>query len=237
MPKEHKRVMQDLKDGFGYTFGFKPIRALLLLVGTISFLSMSYQVLMPIFADQLSAPGHGARMLGWLNSAVGVGSLLGALYLASRRTVVGLGKVLAMAAMLFGAALIAFGVAPDALLALGTMFVAGFGMIVHLAAANTVLQTVVEDDKRGRVMSFYSMSVIGMAPFGSLLCGMLASRMGEANTIILAGALCIIAAGLFSLSIPRMRELVHPIYMRKGILPEVSKGLQSASVLAPGSKG
>ncbi|MCC6422647.1 MAG: MFS transporter [Phycisphaerales bacterium] len=237
MSTVRKRVMQELKEGFQYAFGFKPIRALLLLVGAISFLSMSYQVLMPIFADRLSPTGHGARMLGWLNSAVGVGSLLGALYLASRRSVVGLGKVLALAAMLFGAALIAFGLSPHALLALGTMFVAGFGMIVHLAAANTVLQTVVEDDKRGRVMSFYSMSVIGMAPFGSLLCGMLASRMGEANTIILAGTLCIIAAGLFSLALPRMRELVHSIYRRKGILPEIAKGLQSASVLAPESKG
>lgn len=235
MPREQKRVLQDLKEGFNYAFGFKPIRALLLLVGTISFLSMSYQVLMPIFADRLS-PVHGARMLGWLNSAVGVGSLLGALYLAARRTVVGLGRVLAMAAMLFGAALIGFGLSPNYLLALGTMFVAGFGMIVHLAAANTVLQTVVEDDKRGRVMSFYSMSVIGMAPFGSLLCGLLASRLGESHTILLAGTLCIIAASLFSLSLPRMRELVHPIYRRKGIIPEVSKGLQSASTLAPSSK-
>lgn len=236
MPKEQKRVIQDLKEGFNYAFGFKPIRALLLLVGAISFLSMSYQVLMPIFADRLSPPGHGAQMLGWLNSAVGVGSLLGALYLAARRTVVGLGRVLAMAAMLFGAALIGFGLSPNYLLALGTMFVAGFGMIVHLAAANTVLQTVVEDDKRGRVMSFYSMSVIGMAPFGSLLCGLLASRLGESNTILLAGMLCILAASLFSLALPRMRELVHPIYRRKGIIPEVSRGLQSAGTPAPSSK-
>lgn len=236
MPAVRKRVIQDLKDGFANSFGFAPIRALLLLVGSISFLSMSYQVLMPIFADRLSRPGHGARMLGWLESAVGVGSLLGALYLASRRSVVGLGKVLALAAMLFGGALIGFGLSPNYLLSMGMMFVAGFGLIVHMASTNTVLQTMVDDDMRGRVMSFYSMSVIGMAPFGSLLCGMLASRLGESHTIILAGVLCILAAGIFFLMIPRMRELVHPIYRRKGIIPEVAKGLRSASMLAPGQK-
>jgi MFS family permease len=190
---------------------------------------------MPVFADALSARGAGARTLGLLMSASGAGALAGAVYLASRRSVVGLGRVIAVAGALFGAAIIAFALSRHLWLSLTIVPLAGLGMLLNFASANTILQTIADEDKRGRVMSFFTMAFVGMAPFGSLLAGALASRMGPgvtgaSRTLTAAGFVCIGAAGVFAWVLPSLRPLVRPIYARKGIIPaEVAAGLQSAT--------
>ncbi len=236
-PADVKHVLLELKEGIQYAAGFAPIRVLLMTVGSISLMAMSFQTLMPAFANELAAKGHGAQVLGYLMSAVGVGSLAGAVYLASRKGVLGLGRGMAMAAGLLSAGLIGFSFMPPLGASMAVLAVCGFGMIVTLASGNTILQTIIEDRMRGRVMSFFMMAVMGMAPFGSLLAGFLASRLGEATAVRLAGVCCGAAAILFSLQLPRLRKLVMPIYASKGIVPEISTGLRSASTFGAPTNG
>jgi MFS family permease len=162
-------------------------------------------------------------------AASGAGAVGGALYLAARRSVVGLGRTIAHAALAFGAGLVAFALSHNLALSLALLVVTGFGMMLQMAASNTVLQTIVEDDKRGRVMSMYTMAFMGMAPFGSLLAGGLASGIGAANTLIAGGVVCMVAALAFARQLPTLRTLVRPIYIRKGILPAISAGLQDSA--------
>src|SRR5262249_3586944 len=163
---------------------------------------MPYTVLMPVFADDVLAGGPYA--LGFLTGASGVGALAGALYLASRRTVLGLGRVIILGTVLFGAGLMAFALSRALWLSLVLMLLTGFGMMVQMAASNTILQTIVEEDKRGRVMSFYSMAFLGMAPFGSLLAGAVAHAAGAPSAVLLGGLACLAAGVLFSLRLPRL---------------------------------
>lgn len=218
----------ELRDGFLYVSGFAPVRALLLLAGIISFTVGAYQTLMPIFAEKIAPPGHGAAVFGFMGAAVGIGALGGAIYLASRRSVVGLGKVIAWAAALAGASMAIFAATSALWLMMLTSILAGFGMIVTFASSNTLLQTIVEDDMRGRLMSFFIVAVMGAAPLGSLASGWIADRIGEANTIIAGGVISIAAAVLFMLKIPTLRPLVREIFMRKGILPPIAEGLRAA---------
>jgi MFS family permease len=220
-----------LAEGLAYAFGFAPIRALLLLLALVSFMGMPYTVLLPIFAADVL--GGGPFTLGLLSGATGVGALAGALYLASRRTVLGLGRVIVVATLLFGLGLIGFSVSTSLWLSLLLLIMAGFGMMVQLAASNTILQTIVDEDKRGRVMSFYSMAFLGMAPFGSLFAGALAGSVGAAGTVVIGGIACIAGALLFAFNLRWLRLLVRPVYARLGILPEVATGMQSASEPAP----
>jgi len=164
--------------------------------------------------------------------AAGVGALTGALYLAARRTVVGLGRVINIAAALFGAGLVAFSFARGTWLALTLMIVTGFGFMVQMAASNTVLQTIVDEDKRGRVMSFYTMAFMGTAPFGSLLAGSVAERIGAPHTLMFGGIGCVLGALWFATSLPALRREVTPIYRRIGILPEVAQGIHQTSELS-----
>jgi MFS family permease len=223
------RVWAGLKEGFTYAFGFSPIRAVLLLLGLMSLMGMPFTVLMPIFArDSLQG---GPYALGFLMGASGLGALGGALYLASRKSVLGLGKLLPLSTAIFGAGLIAFSHSRILSLSLVLMLITGFGMIVEMAASNTVLQTIVDDDKRGRVMSFYAMSFMGMVPFGSLLSGFLASKIGAPDTLLIGGLACIAGAVAFAVKLPALRERARPTYVRMGIVPEVLTGIQSASEL------
>jgi MFS family permease len=224
-------VLRGLREGLGYAFGFPPIRALLLLLALVSLAGMPYTVLLPVFAEDVL--GGGPAALGLLSGATGVGALAGALYLASRRSVLGLGRVIVLAAGLFGAALIAFSLSRALWLSLGLMALAGLGMMVQMAASNTILQTIVEDDKRGRVMSLYGMAFLGMAPFGSLLAGVVADRLGAPWAVLMGGAACVVAAAAFAWQLPRLREHVRPVYVRLGILPEVAAGLQAAAEPSP----
>jgi MFS family permease len=170
-----------------------------------------------------------ARTLGLLMSATGLGALSGALFLAARESVRGLSRVITAAASLLGISLIAFAFSRSLPLSMGLLVLAGFGMMVQMAASNTFLQTVVDDDKRGRVMSFFSMAFLGMSPFGSLLAGTLADRIGPSPTVAITGFACLAASLFFAFRLPALRALVRPIYIRKGILPEVATGLQSAT--------
>ncbi len=225
---ESIRSKQDLfghfKDGFKYAFGFPPIRSVLMLISLISLMGMPYTVLMPIFARDIL--GGGAHTLGFLMASAGAGALLGAFYLASRKTVVGLGKVVPTAAALFGCGLILFSISRQTWLSMILLFFAGMGMMVQMAASNTILQTIVDDDKRGRVMSFYAMSFFGMVPLGNLLAGSLASSIGPSWTIVMGGLSCMIGAAVFMRKLPVYRKMVRPIYIRKGIIPEVAEALQ-----------
>ena len=225
-----KNVLADLKEGWQYVAGFAPVRDVLLLLCLASLMGMPYMVLMPIFAGQILHGGP--HTLGFLMGATGVGALTGAVLLAARRSVVGLGRVIPLAAAAFGAGLIGFALSRWLWLSFVLMFVVGLGMMQQMASSNTILQTISPDDKRGRVMSYYTVAIVGMMPFGSLLSGWLASRIGAPSAVAIGGACCLAGAGLFALRLGRIRELVHPIYVRLGIVPEIAEGLNSAAVLS-----
>jgi MFS family permease len=222
-------VLHEMGEGFRYASGFAPIRAVLLLLAIVSLMGTPYMVLLPIVAKEVL--GGGAGTLGALTAASGLGALVGALYLASRTSVLGLGRVITASTALFGVGLVGFSRVAVLWLALPLILVAGAGMMLQMAASNTLLQTIVDEDKRGRVMSLFAMAFFGTAPFGSLLAGALASRMGPENTILVGGLVCLFAAAVFLRSLPRLRNAVRPIYVRMGILPEIAQGLQSAAQL------
>ncbi|MGC1227724.1 MAG: MFS transporter, partial [Candidatus Sulfotelmatobacter sp.] len=190
---------------------------------------MPYTTLMPIFAGRILHGG--AHTLGFLMGATGVGALIGAVRLAARRSVLGLGRVIPMTAAGFGASLIAFSLSRHQWLSMLLLVVTGFCFMQQMASSNTILQTIVEDKKRGRVMSFYSMAFQGVAPFGSLIAGAAASRIGAPLTLMIGGAICIVGAGVFASQLPVLRRIVHPIYVRMGVIPEVATGIQAASAL------
>ena len=224
-----RKVWQSLQEGFSYAYGFAPIRALILIVALLSLFGMPFTVLMPVFARDVLHGG--ANTLGYLMGASGVGALTGALFLAQRKSVLGLGKVMVFTMMLFGASLVAFSFSTVLQVSLVCMLFGGFGMIVTMASCNTLLQTIVEDNKRGRVMSLYSMAFMGMAPFGSMLAGTVAEYIGVSYTLAACGLLCAISIIPFAINLDRLRQMVTPIYRQLGILPEIAKGLQSASAL------
>lgn len=211
-----RRILSELKEGFQYAYGFLPIRTLLKLVALISIAGVPYTVLMPVFARDIL--GGGPSTLGFLMASAGIGSLIGTVYLASRSTIRGLGRIIVFATALLGAGLIAFSFSTHMLLSMAFVFCAGFGMMVNMASCNTIIQTVVDDSKRGRVMSFYTMSFMGMAPFGSLIAGYEASRIGAPQTLVVGGLVCILASLLFSRKLKAMREAVRPVYAKKGVV-------------------
>jgi MFS family permease len=223
-------AIQQFKEGFEYAFGFHPIRSIILLLAVVSLVGVPYSVLMPVFATEVFHGGP--HTLGFLMTASGCGALLGALWLAGRRSVLGLGRIIAIASAVFGAGLIAFSFTRVMWLALPCLTLAGFGFIVQMAASNTVIQTIVDDEKRGRVMSFYMMAFLGTAPFGSLIAGSLSSRIGAGHTLLVGGACCIAAAAWFASELPAIRAAIRPVYRRLGILPEVAAGLASAAELS-----
>ena len=224
-----KAIWHELKDGWNYVTSFVPIRSILLLLALVSLVGMQYTVLMPIFAGHVLHGG--AHTLGFLMGASGVGALFGAMFLATRKNVLGLGRLVPLAAAIFGAGLIALGLSRFLWLSLALMLFVGSAMMTQMAASNTILQTIVQDDKRGRVMSFYSMAFLGMAPFGSLLAGALAHRIGAPRTVMISGTICIAGAAWFASQMSAIREHVHPIYRTLGIIPEIAAGIQTASAL------
>ena len=212
------RILERLKEGFVYAFGFAPLRALLLLLTVVSFVAMSTGVLMPIFAkDILNGDAH---TQGLLMGASGVGALSAALYLASRTSVLGLGQVIFACAAVFGLAQIAFSYATSLWTSVPILIVSGFCMMLTMASVNTLIQTITDEDKRGRVMSLYAMAFTGVAPIGSLVGGTLAARIGAPASVRICGGVCIAAAMVFGTQLPRLRKLVRPIYEKAGILPK-----------------
>jgi MFS family permease len=222
-------MLEGLKEGFDHAFGFAPIRSILLLIAIVGLMGMPFTVLMPVFATEVLHGG--ADTLGFLTASVGVGALSGAIYLASRRSVLGLGRIAVAAAATFGLGLVAFSQSRMLWLSMLLLFVAGFGMIVQMASSNTIIQTIVDEDKRGRIMSFYTMSFMGTAPFGSLIAGGLADRFGAPFAVMVGGAVCVAGAIVFAFQLPAMSRMVRPIYSRMGIIPEIAAGVGSATEL------
>jgi MFS family permease len=206
---------RDVIEGFRYAWDTVPIRALLLLLGVISLWGMPYTVLMPIFADRVL--DGGPRALGLLMGATGVGALAGALTLAARTSVRGLGRWAALAAACFGTTLVLFSASRSLVLSEAVLVLVGFSMMVQLASSNTLIQSMVPDRLRGRMMSLYSMMYMGMSPFGALLAGALAHRVGAPGAVATGGALCVLAAALFWSRIPSMRDEALRLIFGQGL--------------------
>jgi MFS family permease len=209
------RLLQSIKEGFDYAFASLPIRWILILMSVFSLTTMSYTTLMPVVSTEIL---HGdAHTLGFLLSAAGVGALLGGAYLSTRSSVVGLGIVVAYAPILCGVGLIGFALSRVLWLSIPALVLVGLGSILQISGSNTILQTIVDDDKRGRVLSLFTMSFLGIAPFGSLLAGSLANQIGVPNTFILNGIICILMTSIALKQLPKLKQIVRPIYVKKGI--------------------
>jgi MFS family permease len=214
---EEENLFWQFREGWNYIVRFTPIRNILLLLALVSLVGMPYTVLMPVFANEIL--GGGPYTLGWLMAASGLGALIGALFLAARRTVLGLGKFIPATAAAFGAGLIAFAFSRSLWLSLLLMVVTGLGFMAQMAISNTLVQTIVDEDKRGRVMSFFTVATIGTTPFGSLLAGAMADRIGAPLTLLISGICCVAGALWFARTLPALRHEVRPIYVKMGILP------------------
>ena len=210
-------VLTDLKAGWTYVSEFLPVRTILLLFAVISLMGMPFVVLMPIFAARVLHGGP--HTLGFLMGAMGVGALTSALSLAARKSVRGLIRMIPISAAVFGLGLIGFGLSRVFWLSMIMVLVAGMGMMQGMAGSNTIIQTIVSEDKRGRVMSYYTMAFMGMAPFGSLLAGTMAHKVGAPLTVIMNGSAVLLSAAWFATQLPAVRREIRPIYREMGILP------------------
>lgn len=209
------KPLQSLKEGFDYAFSSVPIRWILILMSVFSLTTMSYSTLMPVVSTKIL---HGdAHTLGLLLSAAGVGALIGGAYMSTRSSVVGLGVVVAMAPVLCGVGLICFALSQTLWLSIPALVLVGLGSILQISGSNTILQTIVDDDKRGRVLSLFTMSFLGVAPFGNLIAGSLAAEIGVPNTFICNGIICIFMGAIVIRQLPALRQIVRPIYIKKGV--------------------
>lgn len=200
-------VLRNLREGFDFAWRFPAIRAVLMLVTTISFFAVPFVVLMPVFATEVLGGGPGT--LGILMTVQGVGALAGALFLAARPTTTGLGPLIATASALFGGGLLLFGASSSLWLSLPVLAVAGFGLMVQSAASNTFLQSIVGEAMRGRIMSLYTMAFIGTLPLGSLYAGWMAEHVGAQTTVVVGGVIAISAATYFRTRLPVLRRDVR----------------------------
>jgi len=215
--KIHENLFSSLKAGWQYVIGYDPIRSILALIAFISLVGLPYTVLLPVFASEILHGGP--NTFGLLTGATGLGAFISAILLAMRKSIVGLGKRMAITSLTFGAALIAFAFSQIFWLSMVLMLLVGFSMMQVIASGNTILQTIVDEDKRGRVMSFYTLAFLGAAPIGSLLAGALANQIGAVPTVIVCGLLCIIASLWFFGRLENIRKIVRPLYVERGILP------------------
>jgi MFS family permease len=227
--REITSMLGQLKEGWTYVSDFAPVRNILLLFAFIGLMGWPYIVLMPIFAGGILKGGP--AMLGLLMGAVGVGALASGLSLAARKTVLGLDKMIPFAAALLGVGLILFATSRVLWLSMILLLFTGFGMMQVATACNTIIQTIVPEDKRGRAMSYYTMAFVGMTPFGSLLAGALADKMGAPLTLIISGLCCVAGAVWFATRLKYIRALIRPIYIDLGILPsEATAVIEDASL-------
>jgi MFS family permease len=210
-------LMNELRVGYNYVRDFIPIRYILLNLALMSFMGMPYAVLMPIFAKDILKGGP--ETLGFLMASTGLGAIVGALFLASRKTVLGLERLIVLSSFLFGTGIILFAISKSVLISAVLLTVTGFGMMVQMVGSNTIVQTILDEDMRGRVMSFFAVSFAGTMPFGSLYAGSMASRIGAPMTLTISGFVCVAAAFLFYRRLRAMQEVIRPIYDKMGILP------------------
>jgi MFS family permease len=225
-PRSKANMFEQIREGWDYVRSFQPIRTILLLFSLVSLMGYSWSVLLPIFAAQVLHGG--AARLGLLMGAAGVGALVSALSLAVRKSVVGLTRMLQVATAILGGALILFGLSHTLWLSLMLMVLVGFGMLQAASVSNTIIQSLVPEDKRARAMSYYTMAFFGSAPFGSLLAGTLADRIGAPHTVMITGAFCIAGSLWFTSELPKMRAVMRPIYQRMGLLPLAAVNLGSS---------
>ena len=211
-------IARALAEGARYTLATTPIRDILILLGFVGVMGMPYMTLMPVFAAHVHKSG--ADALGLMFGAVGLGALIGALFLARRKNIIGLGRVIATATVGFGVGLMVFTVARVFWLSLLVLVGVGCGWMVLIAATNTALQTLADNEMRGRVMSLFSMMLVGMAPFGSLLMGWAADQAGAPVVVATGGAFCSVAGIIFARQLPRLREAARPILAARGIILE-----------------
>ena len=211
-------IMASLREGLRYTLDTTPIRDLLILLGVVGFMGMPYMTLMPVFAANVHKSG--ADALGLMYGAVGLGAVIGALFLAQRKNIIGIGRVIVVATLLFGLGLIVFTVSRPFWLTLVILVAVGCGWMVLIAACNTALQTLADNHMRGRVMSLFSMMLVGMAPFGSLLAGWAADQIGAPLVIAAGGSFCALAGIIFARQLPRLREAAKPILIARGIIAD-----------------
>jgi len=214
----HLNLRKSFSEGFQYTARHIPIRTLLTMLAAISLAGLPFMVLLPPYAKEVLHGG--SEILGFLMSSLGAGALLGALYLAGRKTILGLGRLISMNSFLLSISVIAASFSTILWFSLICMFLAGVAMIMVVAAINTLLHTLVDEDKRGRVMSFYAMSLMGTVPIGNLIAGTIASGIGIPYTFLAAGLTTGLAAAWFESSRKSLRKYVHPIYLSKGIIKE-----------------
>jgi MFS family permease len=210
-------MLEQMREGWDYVRTFRPIRIILLLFSLLCLMGYPFAVLLPVFAVQVLHGG--AATLGWLTGASGIGALVSALSLALRKSIVGLTRMLQIAAAMLGGALVLFGLSRTLWVSLVLMAFVGFGLMQSAAVSNTIVQSLVPEDKRARVMSYYTMAFFGAAPFGSLLAGALAHRIGAPDTLILTGAFCLLGSLWFTLELPKIRAVMRPIYREMGLLP------------------
>ncbi|MGE3510128.1 MAG: MFS transporter [Vicinamibacterales bacterium] len=215
--RPHAGLVHLFKEGWSYVFGFAPVRAIITLLAVSSLVGVPYTVLMPVFAGDVLHGGP--ETFGFLMTAAGFGALLGAVWLASRTSVVHLSRMIPIAAGLFGSGLIGLSLTRQLWLSLLCMVCTGFGVMVQAASSNTVLQTVVPDDKRGRVMSFFLMAYLGMAPLGSLIAGALSGRIGVPMTLLVGGGACLAGALWFAGGLPSFHATLRPVYEELGVIP------------------
>jgi len=210
-------MVEQLVEGWSYVATFRPIRTILLLFSLTSLMGFPFMVLLPIFAGKVLHGGP--HTLGFLTGASGIGALTSAISLALRKSVRGLTTMIQVSALMFGAGLILFGLSHVLWLSMIFMLITGFGMMQGLAASNTVIQTLVPENMRARVMSYYTMAFVGMAPFGSLLAGGMAHHIGAPRTVMVTGAACVLGAIWFTTQLREVRNVMRPIYREMGIIP------------------
>ena len=219
-PAKEAGALAELKEGWRYLIGSVPIRTIITLLAAVCLVGVPYAVLIPIFAGKVL--GGGPHMLGLLMTASGTGALFAAVWLASLRSIAALGRSMLGATAGFGAALIAFGLCRVPWLSCVLLVAAGFGFMLLMAASNTIVQTIVDEDKRGRVISFLMLAILSTAPLGGLVVGLIADRLGAPRTVALEGAAILLVAAWFSRRLAEFHAAVRPIYARMGLLPETA---------------
>ncbi|HTW47509.1 MAG TPA: MFS transporter [Acidobacteriaceae bacterium] len=220
-------MLAEMREGWSYVSTFTPIRTILLLFALVSFMGMPYMVLMPVFAGNVLHGGP--HTLGFLMGAAGAGALVSALTLVLRRSVRGLTKMIPISAIVFGGSLVLFGFSHWLWVSLALMLSTGFGMLQGMTASNTIIQTLVPEDKRGRVMSYYTAAFVGMAPFGSLFAGSMAHWIGAPRTVMITGSCCIAGGLWFWTRLRAIRREMRPIYERLGIVAPLPEPVQEPS--------
>lgn len=218
--RERSGIIHELKEGIQYAFGFSPILSILLLVAFVSLTGMPYVVLLPVFARDIFLGD--ARTYGLLMTSAGIGALAGTIYLAFRKSVLGLDRIIVLTALVFGGGLVSFAMSHDIFFSLCSLALTGFGVMALISSSNALLQSMVDDDKRGRVMSLFVTALTGMTPVGSLLVGVLATMIGVRNTLLVGGFSCMAAGILFARKLPELREKYLTLYAKKGMIQDAT---------------